>query len=509
MQSYRRIVFLTTIVTYFVIFAGGLVRVSGAGLGCPDWPQCFGRWIPPLDVSQIPAGVDTANFNLTLAWIEYFNRLGGILLGFLVLGAAFFALRYYRKNRRILYPTLGAALLVGFQGWLGSAVVASELEPVIVTIHMVLALVIVSLLLYATQESYRGPGEDSRSPVYPARVRVMVGVLWLLSIAQVILGTQVREALEHTAVAYPLWSTARWMAAIGIIDDIHMILGVAVAFLTAYAGYAALKLSERPTPLVRHAVWGLIIVVAAQAASGVILLVAHLQPLVDIFHLWLASLYVGLLLVLFAAVAPRVEQPVRQQRRFSRVLGLGTATVLLLGTVAYGVVARAERSRQDIPTFGRVPEFTFTERSGRPFGSADMRGKVNVVDFIFTSCRGACPTMCAEMRQLYDLYAHSDLVQFVSIDVDPATDSLPVMREFLEDYGVTDQRWVFLRAHIDTVAWLAEGGFKVSSDFPGLHSTRFILVDPEGEIRGYYEHADASAMDRLRQDIRTLARNLQ
>ena len=510
MNGFRRFAFLTTLATYFVIFLGGLVRVSGAGLGCPDWPRCFGRWIPPFDASQIPQGIDPASFNFTLAWIEYFNRLGGVIIGLLIVATAVLALRYYRHNARVLLPTLAAAVLTAVQGWLGSVVVSSALEPVIVTVHMVLALIIVSLLLFATQEShYEGETAPSLKPSYPSRLRLMVGGLWLLSILQVMLGTQVREALEHVAAEYPLWSTGHWMAQIGMLDDVHLVLGVVVAFMTGYVGYAVLKLSDRPTLLVKHSVFGLMLLVVAQVASGIALMVTHLAPLLDIFHLWLASLYIGLALVLFTAVRqPRAETALRE-RSFSRVLVGATAAVVLMATLAFGVVEQADRSRDQIPEYGAVPEFTFTERFGQPFGLTNMRGKINVVDFIFTSCRGACPTMCAEMRELHDLYAHSDLVQFVSIDVDPENDTPDVMREFLADYGVTDTRWNFLRAPMEDIQALAEGGFHVSSDFPGMHSTRFILVDPDGQIRGYYEHTDASAIDRLKADIQTLARNLQ
>jgi len=244
MNVFRRFAFLTTLATYGVIFLGGLVRVSGAGLGCPDWPRCFGRWIPPFDPSQIPPGIDAANFNFTLAWIEYFNRLGGVVIGLLIVATALLAVRYYRRNLKVLAPTVAAAVLVAVQGWLGSVVVASELEPVIVTLHMVLALVIVSLLLFATQEShYEAEAAPESGPLYPARLRLMVGVLWLLAILQVMLGAQVREALEHTAAEFPLWSTGHWLSQIGMIDDVHLVLGVVVAFLTAYVGYAVIKLS--------------------------------------------------------------------------------------------------------------------------------------------------------------------------------------------------------------------------------------------------------------------------
>ena len=84
MKLFSKFAFLSTVATYIVIFAGGLVRVSGAGLGCPDWPKCFGGWVPPLTASQLPPGFDSQTFNFTLAWIEYVNRLMGVLLGMLI-----------------------------------------------------------------------------------------------------------------------------------------------------------------------------------------------------------------------------------------------------------------------------------------------------------------------------------------------------------------------------------------------------------------------------------------
>ena len=74
MNLFKKLIYASTIGTYVVIFVGGLVRVSGAGLGCPDWPQCFGRWFPPTSIDQLPAHIDSSKFNLVLAWIEYVNH---------------------------------------------------------------------------------------------------------------------------------------------------------------------------------------------------------------------------------------------------------------------------------------------------------------------------------------------------------------------------------------------------------------------------------------------------
>jgi len=182
--NFKRLSIITTIFTYILIFLGGLVRVSGAGLGCPDWPKCFGRWIPPTDVSQLPANMDPGLFNFTLAWIEYVNRLAGVMIGLLIAAVGILAIKNFRHYPKILIPAILAALLVAFQGWQGSQVVASELEPIIVSVHMAIAFVIISLLLYITQQAHylQSPGLE-KSAQYPAGMSRWFGLLWLVVIS--------------------------------------------------------------------------------------------------------------------------------------------------------------------------------------------------------------------------------------------------------------------------------------------------------------------------------------
>ena len=99
MNLFKRSVLTSVLSTYFLIFIGGLVRVSGAGLGCPDWPKCFGRWIPPISARQLPIDIDPSLFNFTLAWIEYINRMIGVFVGLSILLTAILALRYFRNNK--------------------------------------------------------------------------------------------------------------------------------------------------------------------------------------------------------------------------------------------------------------------------------------------------------------------------------------------------------------------------------------------------------------------------
>src|ERR687887_169782 len=126
LSSFQLLAVCTTASTYLLILAGGLVRASGAGLGCPDWPRCFGFWIPPLSAAELPPQFDPSLFNSTLMWTEYLNRLLGVTVGFLILATVVSAWRHHRREPRILCASVAALLLTGLQGWIGGRVVAND-----------------------------------------------------------------------------------------------------------------------------------------------------------------------------------------------------------------------------------------------------------------------------------------------------------------------------------------------------------------------------------------------
>src|SRR5687768_8189132 len=196
--SFQRLALWTTATTYFLILVGGLVRASGAGLGCPDWPRCFGSWVPPMSAADLPTGFEVSQFNPVLMWTEYLNRLLGATVGVLIFATVISAWRHHRHCARIFRPTLAAFLLVGFEGWLGGVVVQNELAAWIVTIHLVVALVIVSLLLYATVYAFFAGGAAHPLHGRPRRpLALSVLGLIILTTVQVTLGAQVRERVDH------------------------------------------------------------------------------------------------------------------------------------------------------------------------------------------------------------------------------------------------------------------------------------------------------------------------
>jgi heme a synthase len=281
LSSFQRLAVATTATTYFLILVGGLVRASGAGLGCPDWPRCFGSWIPPASAAALPPQFDASQFNPMLMWTEYLNRLLGVAVGFLILATVVSAWRHHRHEPRILWPSLAALLLTGFQGWLGGRVVASELKAWVVTLHLVLALVIVQLLLYATVRAWKKPGGS----VPPVLVLLIV-----LTMIQIGLGTQVRGAVD-TAIANGV-PRAGALHSAGALDRWHR--DAAVMVLAASVG-VFLWLWQGSLPKRTVIRWAAVVagLAALQVALGVVMAYVFLKPAIQVAHLTIASLLLG------------------------------------------------------------------------------------------------------------------------------------------------------------------------------------------------------------------------
>ncbi len=155
-----------------------------------------------------------------------------------------------------------------------------------------------------------------------------------------------------------------------------------------------------------------------------------------------------------------------------------------------------------LPVLGQVTDFAFTDSTNQPFGSEDLLGQVWAADFIFTTCAGICPVMSTNMAGLHQEFSGDDRVHFVSFTVDPETDTPEVLDAYRQKYDSEDSSWHFLTAPEEEMHALSVEGFKVGSvEEPIFHSSRFILVDGRGQIRGYYEGTEAEGVEELRRDI--------
>lgn len=173
---------------------------------------------------------------------------------------------------------------------------------------------------------------------------------------------------------------------------------------------------------------------------------------------------------------------------------------------------------EGLQSFGTVPEFSFIERDGRQVTLADIKGKVWIVNFIYTNCPDTCPIQSAQMRQIQEDFQNEKDLRLVSITVDPTRDTPQVLSQYAKRFSADPARWFFLTGEKEAIYKFAQDGFRLGavelphekrpeSGATHTHSPRFVLVDRDTQIRGYYVSTDAEAMKRLNRDLKVLLRD--
>jgi cytochrome c oxidase assembly protein subunit 15 len=245
-QLFRKFGVLTILSVIGLIFVGGFVRASGAGMGCPDWPKCFGMWIPPISINQLPVNYQEifgaklkgeVEFNVVKTWIEYVNRLLGVLVGFFIFLTLIFSYKaYYKLQRSIFFLSLAAFVLVLFEGWLGSKVVSSELKPGMITVHMFGAIAILGVLVLAILKTYFIEGFISTLN-NTQDIRFLIIISILLSIGQIVFGTQIREGIDLAQQSLGYGSRHLWIDSVIGKVNFHGLLGLIILFLQAFINF--------------------------------------------------------------------------------------------------------------------------------------------------------------------------------------------------------------------------------------------------------------------------------
>lgn len=319
---------ITIIFLFLVITAGGIVRSTGSGMGCPDWPKCFNRWVPPTHISQLPDGYEQQyvdgrqrkndrfakmvdafgfkkeadeirndpsilvheEFKAAKTWTEYVNRLVGVLVGFCLLATAIFAFNYRKSKPAILAWSVLNLFVVMVQAWLGSIVVSTNLMPWIITIHMVLALVILAIAIYTY---YLATTFRNKSLLSNHRFS---GIKWLSIISllvlfiQVILGTEVRELVDSLRGKGVLRED--WIDALGQAYEYHRFLGY-LTFVITLVLFWLVKSRFGALTIQSKFAWIIIILALVQMGSGIVLARFALPPYMQTTHLVVASLFFG------------------------------------------------------------------------------------------------------------------------------------------------------------------------------------------------------------------------
>lgn len=337
--QFRKIAKLSLILVYLVIVAGAVVRMTGSGMGCPDWPKCFGYYIPPTQQSELEWQADKlfkkgqviindetlqisketfttgttfnpsnwepytkhdyAVFNPWHTWIEYINRLLGALAGLATLVLAVISIKYWKKKKRI--PILSWLVVFGmlFQAWLGATVVYSVLEPAKITVHMFMALVIVAILLYII---YLANAENKH--IRFDRLTLNLSILALfLTLIQIIMGTQVRQFVDDQIDLLGYGAKSLWLKDPLVVFYIHRSFSILVLLVNALLAYRIINLN-----LGHFKIYWVLFVLFAEILTGMAMNYLSFPFASQPLHLVLASILFGVqFYIVLDALKPKMQ----------------------------------------------------------------------------------------------------------------------------------------------------------------------------------------------------------
>lgn len=330
--AFQKIALITFITVEVLIFVGASVRASGSGLGCPDWPLCYGRVIPPTKVEDIdfehfddahlekfrakaarhgrdPASITReslrAEFDAVSTWVEYFNRLTSLPVGvsvFALLIASFWQIR--PKRILVFLASVAAFVLVLLNAWLGAQVVLSGLKPGIITLHMALAILLQGVLVYAAWAGTESPWRVKVAAPKAASLFWIATLLLLLVALEGVMGSQVREMTDVLAKSHRGELRIQW---VGELERswsyvLHRSFSWAILACALYFGWVAKRAMGRLGWLEK----GIVGLVLAQMVLGIVLAHVGIVPSAQVLHIGLSSLLVsGLFLWILGVRRPR------------------------------------------------------------------------------------------------------------------------------------------------------------------------------------------------------------
>jgi cytochrome c oxidase assembly protein subunit 15 len=322
-NQFNLLVKISLVLIYLVIIAGAIVRMTGSGMGCPDWPKCFGYLIPPTEKSELifssfhdynkgemiilnseklysatndfksNEAIDLNNWSLfekhdyvvydpLHTWIEYINRLIGALAGIPILLFTLISVYYWRDYKHRTLISILTVLGMGFQAWLGKTVVDSNLAPYKITIHMLMALVIVGLILSLIIHTKKSKSVNNKL------FKNLIIFSITLTLIQVVLGTQVREFVDEK-VKLIGYDKANWLTDVPIKFYIHRSFSIIVLIVNFYLLYLNKKLR-----LGFNKVNYIILLIGVEILTGILMYYFDFPVLSQPIHLVIATIIFGL-----------------------------------------------------------------------------------------------------------------------------------------------------------------------------------------------------------------------
>ncbi|MGB0774438.1 MAG: COX15/CtaA family protein [Akkermansiaceae bacterium] len=318
MSAFQKVAIAACVSLFVLIFAGAVVRATGAGMGCPDWPTCWGCLIPPTSADQIdPAKLDIekyrlkaaqhgidpetitresviASYNPVHAWTEYINRLTSTPLSLLTLVTCVMAFLQRKKRMAVFVASLLAVVLLGVNGWMGAQIVYSGLKPGIITIHLILAVIMLCLLVYIAWRGCDQPWKFSLASSQQGLRKVAL-LLFALVLAEGVLGSQIREKTDTLKRTHHAAPRIEWVGELEQ-STVYLVHRSASWLVLMVAGWFFIRCLSANTGArgVERTIIGMVI---AQMVLGLILSQVGILPIAQVLHIVLSSILVSALLL--------------------------------------------------------------------------------------------------------------------------------------------------------------------------------------------------------------------
>ena len=309
MYQFYKASIITVILLYILILVGGFVRITESGDDCPDWPKCYGSWIPPFTIDDIPEEFNPTQDKVYGSWIEYFNRLVGVVLGISMLYTFFKSFYVFKTDKLLFYGSLSSLLLIIIAGWFGGQIATSiDGQNIIyqhsVSIHLYIAILTTISLIYTTNRGFivMFPNLEHNFNYSPSSKTFLL-LIFIINLMLVFSGSYIRTFIDDNLLIHlPYYiRMQKYVYETGLIKYIHPILGFSMLTCSAILWNHVINLST-PSKTVTLLVKFILYSICAQILIGEGLRFNIIHESFRLYHLWLSSVILGLVIVAFQRI---------------------------------------------------------------------------------------------------------------------------------------------------------------------------------------------------------------
>ena len=295
---------ITIILLYILVLVGGFVRITESGDDCPDWPKCYGSWFPPLSIEDIPEEFNPTQDKVYGSWIEYFNRLVGIVLGISMLFTFYKSFYVFKYDKIIFYGSLASLLFIIIAGWFGGQIAqningTNVMYQHSVSIHLYIAILTIISLVYTTNRGFLllYPDCEKETSYSNESIYIFFSIL-ILNLLLIFSGSFIRTFIDDDLIKQLpyFFRMERYVYSSGLIKFIHPILGFSMLGLLGILWNHIMNISN-PSNILKMLVKVLLILTGLQVIIGEGLRFNFIHESFRLYHLWISTVILGIIII--------------------------------------------------------------------------------------------------------------------------------------------------------------------------------------------------------------------